>query len=811
MIPVGAGRNWAAMPQPIIIMTGEMIAPPLWRVPIALAILLLAAAGPAHAAQACPAVMPVATVQPGAGAAPAATPAAIPAVPALPSLTDVIQVSSGEETVDADGNIELEGDVQLHSGARTLRASSARYTRASQSFKLLGDVQYTDPGLRVSGATGSYDAAGAVFTHARFAMLQHPGRGQADTIGMAAPDLVELDGVTYTTCPEGVADWALRARHITLDTHLLRGVARDTRVEFKGVPIVYLPWISFPLSSARQSGFLFPSLGSSSSSGTTLAVPWYWNLAPNQDLTFTPKFLSRRGLDLGSEYRLLEPSGSGTLAVNYLPGDRLARSEPLLPNQPDSRTLSDSNRAWERLNLAANLPDQWRTTVHLENVSDTLYFADFAEGLQATSTTFLPRDMRLSYRDDAYQLGAQLIRYQTLDDMLASADRPYAEWPRLTGAAHWSGAAGLGAFAEGEVVDFQRSDGLRGWRGHLQPGVTLDYTRPGFYVRPQASWDLTAYRLSDGGQAGTVNLNATRSVPVLILDSALQLERSVGSDAGRLVTLEPRLYYVYVPYRNQDALPVFDSGVPDPNLVSLFRPNRFVGLDRLGDANTVTVGVTAHMLQSSTGQQYLSATIGQALNFSQPRVLLPGETADTSRRSDLIADIDLAAYRHWTLRYDLAWNPSLARTEKELLTLQYRPAGNQVINLGYRFNRGSIDQADASVAWPVARHWDLYGRAVYSYFTSNTPSATPGPASSTAAAGAVAQRPGSIEDFLGLQYRGGCWGLRLVARNSVTRTGGRESAWILQLELNGLSSVGSGADSFLQGEIQGYSPATLSH
>jgi LPS-assembly protein len=384
-------------------------------------------------------------------------------------------------------------------------------------------------------------------------------------------------------------------------------------------------------------------------------------------------------------------------------------------------------------------------------------------------------------RGDVWQLGAQLLQFQTLDDQLAAADRPYAELPRLSAAAHWQGSSGLGSALETELTNFHRDTGPTGWRGRVQPGLSFDYTRLGFYLRPRASWDFTAYRLQS---APTGDATPSRSLPILTLDSAMQLERNSGSDGARLVTLEPRLNYVYIPYRDQDMLPVFDSGLPDPNFVSLFRANRYSGFDRIGDANNLTLGITARMLRSRTGQQYLSATLGETVHLSQPRVTLPGETADTRRRSDLLANLELTAYRNWNLHYDVAWNPDSSRTEKSLLALQYRPSGSQVVNLGYRYTRGSVEQAEASAAWPVGRHWDLYGRRIYSFLD---------------------RRP--IETFTGFQYRASCWGMRLVLRDSVSsRSGERDTGWYLQLELKGLSSVGSGADSFLQGSIQGYSP-----
>ena len=733
-------------------MAGLMIALPHHRLRLKLLLMSLACAAAARGQELpCP---------------PATATAADTPPPQLPSIADrAIHWSSCHLNVAANGDTELSGDVSINIGGRQMRCDRLTYSAFTQELKLSGAVRYEDQSLRVTGNAGSYGNAGAVFTDAQFELLHHPGRGEAATVSTTQPNIVVLDRVTYTTCPKGQADWELRARRITLDTRTKRGLGHSTRVVFKGVPILYLPWISFPLSSDRQTGLLFPTLGSSSRSGATLSIPWYWNIATNQDATLTPTFYSRRGLGIGSEYRLVTNSGNGTLHDDYLHNDRVA----------------GQNRNWLRVNATSYFGDGWRSQLNAQDVSDTHYFEDFADGLQATSTTFLPRDLRVGTRGDIWQLGAQLLKFQTLDDELAAADRPYAELPRLTANARWQGSSGLGSALETELTDFQRDSGTNGWRGRVQPGLSFDYTRPGFYLRPRASWDFTAYRLDS---APTGNSTPSRSLPILTFDSAVQLERNAGVGDARLVTLEPRINYVYIPYRDQSMLPVFDSGLPDPNFVSLFRANRYSGFDRIGDANNLTLGVTTRMLQASTGQQYLSATLGQTLYFTQPRVTLPGETADTRRRSDLLANLDLTAYRNWNLHYDVAWDPSDSHTEKSLLGLQYLPSGNKVVNLGYRYTRGSVEQGEASAAWPVGRHWDLYGRRIYSFRD---------------------RRP--IETFAGLQYRASCWGLRLVIRDSVSsRSGTRDTGWYLQLELKGLSSVGSGADSFLQGSIQGYSP-----
>ena len=839
-----------------------MIAPPYRRAGALLALLLAggqawgggfacgpwqAAADAAGEAQGAPQGDPPANV-------------AIAPLPLLPGMQgfplagkDGIQWSADRWSTDAaTGDTQLEGDVQLQMGGHTLGSDRLEYLAGTQELRLAGSVRYRDASLVVSGESGRYGGTLAEFEHAQFELLQQPGRGTAEHIALATPRRVQLEQVTYTTCERGNADWQLKARRITLDLDSMRGLGQGTRVEFKGVPILYLPLLSFPLSSARQSGFLFPSLGSSSNGGAMLAAPWYWNIAPNQDLTLTPKYYTRRGPGLDGEYRLLERTGSGTLAVSYLPHDGV-------PFQQPSGRFVHRDRDHELLDMAAQPGGRWQSSLRVEHASDTRYFEDFSDGALTASTVFLRSELQVGLRDDNMRLTAQVLQHQTLDDQLAAADRPYAERPRLAGEGLWHPLHGLALGYDAELVDFWREvvdpvaaggADVRGWRGNLRPSLAYDLTRPGYYFRPGLGLDLTSYRLQDTGldAAGQARpTNPTRTLPVLTIDSGVQLERN---DARRLVTLEPRFYYVYIPYRDQSALPDFDSGLPDPNFVSLFRANRYTGLDRIGEANNLTLGFTSRLLQPGSGQRLVSATIGETLHFDsacsspsgsnglagQPRcVLLPGEAPDTRRRSDLILNIDVTALKNWNLRYDLAWNPGSSRTEKSVLALQYRPSGDRVINVGYRYSRptsltelapigtatqtisNGVDQAEFSIAWPVSRRWDLYARSAYAFGCS----ATYFDANHLAVAGKgcnpqVVQAGQSnlvavhsLENFAGFQYRGDCWGLRLVARDAVSRTAGsRDRGWYLQLELNGLSSVGSGAEAFLRGAIRGYSPAS---
>ncbi len=698
-----------------------------------------------------------------------ATPKPLRIAAAPMPLPEVVQFdwNTANTVLDGKSPANVCGDAQIKWEDRSIDGDCFNYDPLKNSLQVVGHFRYQDPTIRLEADNGTYDDAGASATGAKFQLLQQPGRGTAGAVSQTSSGAIELRNVSYTTCPADQTDWQLIARRITLNMDTQRGVGRGTRVEFKGVPVLYVPWLSFPLSDRRQSGFLYPTFGTSSLNGATLSIPYYLNLAPNRDLTLTPTIYSRRGVKLGSEFRFLQTQGHGVLQMDVMPHDNLRGWQ----------------RNYQRLNTEWQLPGAWRARIDAENVSDIHYFEDFAQGPLGSSTVFLARRAELSYRDDVWRAAAELLQFQTLapDTLLPGEERPYTVLPRLTARGRMDLAHGWRATLDSEVVGFERDVGDAGGRAALTPTLSWQHVRPGYFFRPSLGWDLTSYRLRR--HATDTSAVRNRTLPILNVDSGLQLERRLKST--RRLTLEPRLLYTYIPFRDQTALPVFDSGLPDPNFISLYRSNRYVGADRIGDANKLAVGVTSRMVDTITGVQYLSATIGQSFEFTAPRVTLPDEVSSGKRRSNLIGNVELRAYRNTSVHADLAWDPQISAVKRAQLGLQYKLAGNQLVNLGYRYDRDSVEQGDISVAWPLGKRWDVYARSVYSVPDRNY-----------------------IDNFAGIRYRGNCWGLRTVARRAVSsRTGEKDIGIYLQFELNGLSSVGTGADTFLQGSIQGYSAA----
>jgi LPS-assembly protein len=677
-----------------------------------------------------------------------------------------IEITSDAGELGREGDATLTGNVRIRMGQRLLAADSAEIDAEARSARLEGNVEFLDPELRVRGRGGEFSEGAGHFEGAEFELLGRGGRGAAEDVRLRDRTVIDLETVRYTTCPAGRDDWQLRAGTISIDQETRIGTGRDVRLDFKGVPILYAPWLTFPVGDQRKSGFLFPSIGSSNKTGAQIAVPWYWNIAPNYDATIVPRLFFSRGLRLDPEFRYLTPRSRGVLTAEYLYHDR---------DYDDSRGVVD-------LEHVTRFAPRTRLLVDAAYASDDRYFEDFGVGFEGTSITFLGRLLEARQDTDHWSLAGRVQNFQVLDRDLPEDADPYARLPQLTADGRWSDLGhGLRAGVRGEAVSFDSDLRPDGARFDLEPSVGWYREAGGVHLQADAAWRATAWSLPDAlaGEDDT----PTRSLPVVSAETGLTLERSAGSRGQRVQTLEPRVMYLWVPYRDQDDLPVFDSGLPDLNLVHLFRRNRYVGADRVGDANQVNVGVTSRLLDAGDGRQFLSATLGQSFYLEDPRVRLPDEPERDRSTSDVIAELELTAFKHWNARVAYQWNPDLTQTEYSDVRLQYRPASDRVVNAAYRFRNELVEQFDVSAAWPIAGGWRGYGRWVYSL-----------------------QEEKTLDQFVGLEYGSCCWALRVVTRRFISsRTGDVDTSVGLQLELKGLSSVGTDAEAFLRDAIRGYS------
>jgi LPS-assembly protein len=684
-----------------------------------------------------------------------------------------IDVTSDQGEMSRAGDAVLHGGVQIRMGQRLLTADEAEINSEQRSVRLKGNVEYLDPTLHLTGQGGSFQEEGVgQFEGAKFELLDRSVRGAAkgaSAKGASVRDrgrTIDLKGVQYTACPPGATDWQLAANEISIDQELQIGTGRDVRVDFLGVPVFYMPWISFPVGDQRKSGLLFPTVGSSGKSGTQVAVPYYWNLATNYDATVVGRVYSSRGVRIDPELRYLTENTRSQLNIEYLFHDT---------ERGDSRGLVD----WRH---ATRFAPRTRLLIDAANVSDPDYYEDFGIGFEGTSVTFVNREAELRKDTDHWSLDMRAQDYQVIDQALPDADKPYQILPQISAAGRWDDfGGGLSGNFYGEASNFMRDVGVQGVRLDAAPALEWRIDRHGAFAAATASYRYTQYYLNDvpiGGDDAP-----SRSLPMASIDTGFVLERTAGARGQRLQTLEPRLLYLNVPYRNQDDLPVFDTGIPDLNLVQLFRTNRYVGADRVGDANQLSVGVTTRLLDGPSGRQFLSATLGQAYYFEDPRVRLPDEVPRNRSTSDVVAELEVAAFKNWNARVGYQWNPDLTQTERTEAYLQYNPAPGRVLNAGYRFRRDLLEQFDFSAAWPVSNEWRGFARWVYSTREDKT-----------------------LDQFVGIEYSSCCWALRFVTRRFVSgRTGDTDTSFGIQLELKGLSSVGVDNEAFLREAIRGYS------
>lgn len=680
------------------------------------------------------------------------------------------EVGGIDASLGGNPRASMSGGIVVRQGQRVAGADAASYVPETQSLLLTGAVRFEDSETEVlsESAEFSYGTGRIRFDDANFLLGASNSRGAADVLEINRQGVLQLNDVSYTTCPPGSDDWLIEAGDIKLDTAAGTGTARNVKLRFEGVPILYTPYFSFPLGDARKSGILAPVIGSAGRSGNELSVPYYWNIRENYDATITPRLLTARGTQIESEFRYLTLRNSGVAGVEYLGDD----------------SMTNSTRHMMLLRHQTQFDNAWRNVIDFTEVSDAQYFEDLGGSLAASSTTHLNQRAWFDFYGEHWSAFVQVQDYQTIDESIVAEDLPYRRLPQARLRGVWPDQVlGLDLAVGSELVYFDRDAGVTGWRFNLAPEVTWPLQRSGWFVKPGVTMDHTQYQLDD-----TVPGNDTspsRTLPIASFDTGIILERSLRSSPNRVMTLEPRLLYTHVPHREQAGLPVFDTILPDLNLVQLYRRNRYLGIDRIGDADQLSFGVTSRIHDLDNGQELVTATIGQARYLSEQGVILPGELPVGSDSSDYIAEVRFLLYQNLNFDFGHQWGVEDRGTTRSEARIQYRPQANKIFNIAYRFRRDSLEQGDVSLSWPLTENWNLVGRYNYS-LRDREP----------------------LEELVGLEYQSCCWGLRLVSRRYLsTRDGTMDNSFGLQLVLKGVSNVGSSADAMLERGILGYSAA----
>jgi len=714
-----------------------------------------------------------------------------------PPAASPVTISADRIEGYANQEASASGNAVLRQDDVSINADRLRYLYATDEVQASGNVRVERGADRLSG-TGLrlrvHDNVGE-FDHANYEFMR-PGRkdyapvstrGTADVINFEGKDKYHLQNATLTTCKPGNNDWYLQVGELDVDMTRNLGVVHRGKLVFKDTTLAYLPWLDFPLNDQRKTGFLPPSIGSSGKSGVEVSTPFYLNLAPNRDLTITPRELSKRGLQLAADFRYLSKDYGGEVRYEEL-NDRLAGAERYALTLQHNQTFSK----------------ELKGVVSINKVSDDNYFRDLSTRINVTSQTTLPRDGMLTYTGGWWTATARAQRFQTLQDPANPVTPPYDRLPQFTLNATRQYVGGLDLAWKSEFVRFDRgsgfvgaaqafttggidTSGVIGSRLTAYPSASLPLILPGAYLTPKLGLHSTNYSLerNPSGIADTIQ----RTVPIASVDSGLTFERDaklLGQNFRQ--TLEPRLYYLYVPYVDQSRIPLFDTGLADFNYAQIFSENLFNGGDRIADANQLTIAATTRIISPSSGQEVLKATVGQRYYFDDQRVALNDQTAvRTDKTSDFLAALSGRIAQHWTLDSAVQYNPHRGFLDRLGVGARFQPEMNKVLNLGYRFARGSdqvaaLNQIDVSAQWPLGGGWSGVGRYNYSLYDGRL-----------------------IEGLGGFEYNAGCWIGRVVLTRFAAASGTSTSAFFVQLELNGFSRLGSNPLETLKRNIPGYS------
>lgn len=634
------------------------------------------------------------------------------------------------------------------------------------------------------------------------------GWGVADQMNRDSQGIIHVLKGTYTACPPETSFWKLVASKLTLNRDTGRGVARNGFLYLKGVPVFYSPYFSFPIDNRRQTGFLTPSFGHSSRSGVDISTPFYWNIAPNYDATITPDYLSLRGLQLNGLFRYLTPTSSGNFHGSFLPNDNafsqyqqqqkdIYNPTSANPNPPPAppgyNALEDDSddRYFVSFKDNRRYSDQWSSYLYLNHVSDDYYFEDFNNDAAQTTSNQILNQADLYYNNTHWNFTGQMQGYQTLHPInQGTVSNQYMELPELKLNGNYPEFLGDLSFnIANQYDDFQINQNpwqtanqkqVFGQRAYTDPELSLPKYWLWGFIKPDVQLTATQYDLRDQSNPAFSDMppykNQTidRTIPIFDIDSGLYFERNYNLDGGEYKqTLEPRLFYLYVPYENQDDIPLFDTSIDPFNYAQLFQTNRYDGIDRIGDTNQISAALTSRFLNEQTGDEILRASIGQIYYFEDRRVNLTEQQAGLvafdnqvspdASSSPIAGELEYHITKSWLALGDVAWAPSDNTVNNSDLALQYHRDDDHLLNFGYHFLRGgdaleqvqggqtvtvpgsaqNLNQTDFSAVWPLTEKWKFIGRWNYN-ISHNYPQTYYG----------------------GLEYEACCWAFRTMVGRS---------------------------------------------
>ena len=700
------------------------------------------------------------------------------------------------------------GNVVIKHADQQLSSDNANYDSVAKTLDIHGDAYYSDDDLTVHTNAGTFDLDSdqAKLRDVLFIAPSAPLRGHASAVIRDSKTVSRYQDVAYTSCPTGSQDWVIHASELKIDKEEGEGIAKNAWLEFKGAPVFYSPYMSFPTDSNRKSGFLAPSFGSTQRSGINFGMPYYWNIAPNYDATFKPRYLTKRGILLAGDFRYLTESSLGQTNLELLPNDYLKQNQP---------------RYFASVKNTTRFTDKVHANVDLNYVSDKNYFAELGSALSLPNFSYLKSQADVGYYGDMMNAVARIENYQSIDKYLTGNKLPYRKLPEID--IHFKHEFNqlpvpVNVALNNEFVYFQHSSLLNGQRSNVKPSVSMPLQSESAYITPKASLQYTNYFLSDPLISGSSS-QVSRTLPIFSTDSGMTFERNLNlGGKGFLNTIEPRLFYLYIPRADQKDIPIFDTSAYDIWFNTLFRENRFSGLDRIQDANQVTMAVSSRLIDEHTGKERAKFSLGNILYFQDREVQAPFyiqkidangkptlETftppTETGSFSNVIGELSAKINDHVAIDSGIQFDPYQNEISRGKAILHLTNQPNEIINVGYRYRKiaptiipnreNDIIQSDMSFHYPVYDNWSAVGRWQYSLLYNSTQ-----------------------ESFLGIEKENCCWRFRVIGRRYVNNLnvfsngadvqGVSQTGIFFQVELKGLTGVGEKIDTFLEQNIYGY-------
>ena len=681
-----------------------------------------------------------------------------------------LSIEAGSIQAELGGRVNIQEKIKITSGLSTITAEEASYDETAGVLQIPKSVVFENPDLIIFGESAKLltKEKTTIIDGADYQILSIPARGTARQIRVENGANIELDEVTYSTCTSVDNSWELSAKKIVINNQSGEGKARNLVLRLKDIPIIYLPYLSFPINDQRKTGLLVPNLGRSSKRGLEISLPYYWNLAPNIDLTTTPTLMAKRGVQLSAELRFLTAIQGGITQIDYLPNDDIYKKD----------------RTYISHRQTINLPSNWRMKLNGEYASDNSYFEDLTGTMSSTSRTHLLREIQLEHYSENWIMEIGMDHYQMIDDSIIDEEKPYRRLPYFNFSGMWGNKAlGLNYALDSEVVFFDKPETISGSRFHVMPEVSAPLNFNGIKITPSMAMDFTKYNLhtANDNSHSMSSVSPERAVPIYSLDLTGVFQKT-WKNGRYLQTLEPRILRVYIPYRNQDDFPIFDTIVPDMNGIQLFRKNRYIGQDRLGDTSQISYGITTKVVDANNGNSLFGLTLGQIRYFKDRKVALPSESKLTQDSSGYMAMMNMKINKNWSVKLGHMWNTHSNTSMKTTARFQYKSKQSEIFNVAYRYRRNMLKQLDASFSWPVRDHWNVVGRYNYSILDRKV-----------------------LERFVGLEYESCCWGIRVISRKHLAyRNGDTDTSFSIEFVFKGLSDIGDPVENLLDRGILGY-------